>query len=408
MSQRKVAVIGGGASGLMAAITASQNGAKVDIWERNERVGKKILATGNGKCNFANMDLNINHFRGENLDVVRKVLDAFDVTRTKQFFESQGMMCRSKDTLLYPYSEQAATVLDALRFAVADAKIHVLTEELVTDIKIMDDGRFQVSSKNTNRVYDRVVLTCGGYAAPKTGSDGKGYLLARSLGHRVTKTCPALTGLKVKEKDFKSIAGVRCAAKVSLLIDGKEEMTEKGELQLTDYGISGIVVFQLSRFAGMGLLEGKKVTAKIDVCPDIDIQSLAFLLQKKKHQYSERDVDAYLSGLINKKLGMYLAKKASIFTNQTVNQVPDANVQSFARLLKSWEVEIVETNSYEQAQVTAGGISFDLLDETLQSKLHKGLYFAGEILDVDGKCGGYNLQWAWSSGYIAGLSAAQN
>lgn len=407
MSQLRVAVIGGGAAGLMAAITAGRNGAKVDIWERNDRVGKKILATGNGKCNFANRDFDIKHFYGENLTIPQVVLNIFDVEKTRMFFEELGMMCRAKDTLLYPYSEQASTVLDVLRYAAADCGVTILAGEMVADIKALSDGKFMVSSSKKKATYDRVIVTCGGNAAPKTGSDGSGYALAGKLGHTITRTCPALTGLKVKDKDFKAISGVRCPAKVTLIIDGREAMSEKGELQLTDYGISGIVVFQLSRTAGMALSKGQKVSTVIDVCPDIEQQTLGFLLQKKKHQYSKRDVDAYLSGVVNKKLGSYLAKKVGMLLNQQMSQITDETISKYARLLKSWQVQITETNSYEQAQVTAGGVSFDCLDDTLQSTLHKGLYFAGEILDVDGKCGGYNLQWAWSSGFVAGLSASK-
>ena len=407
MSRLKIAIIGGGASGLMAAIAAAKNGAKVDIWERNDRVGKKILATGNGKCNFANKDFDMKHFHGENLSIPEKVLNHFTVEDTQLCFESLGMLCKAKDTLLYPYSEQASSVLDVLRFAVSDLGVNIFTEETVTDIKVLENGAFQVSSQKITQRYDRVIITCGGYAAPKTGSDGKGYKLAQKLGHKITKTCPALTALKVKDNDFKAISGVRSQAEVTLLVDGKEVSTEKGELQLTDYGISGIVIFQLSRMAGMGLLDKQRVTAKIDLCPDIDMHTLSFLLRKRKHQFMEHDVDTYLSGLINKKLGLYLAKKVNMSLNTCVKNIPDETIQRFANLLKAWQVEIVETNSYEQAQVTAGGISFDKIDDTLQSKIHKGLYFAGEVLDVDGKCGGYNLQWAWSSGYVAGISASK-
>lgn len=407
MNQLKIAIVGGGASGLMAAITAAGNGAKVDIWERNDRVGKKILATGNGKCNFANKDFDMKHFRGENLNIPEKVFNQFTVDDTQQFFESLGMLCKAKDTLLYPYSEQAGTVLDVLRFKVADLGVNILTEETVTDIKVIENGSFLVSSQKRKQQYDRVIITTGGYAAPKTGSDGKGYKLAQIMGHKITRTCPALTALKVKDKDFKAISGVRSQAQVSLLLNDKEVATEKGELQLTDYGISGIVVFQLSRIAGMGLLEKKRVTAKIDLCPDIDLHTLSFLLKKRKHQFMEHDVDTYLSGLINKKLGSYLAKKANMPLNTYLKNISDETIQRFANLLKAWQVDIIETNSYEQAQVTAGGVSFDKINDTLESHIHKGLYFAGEILDVDGKCGGYNLQWAWSSGYVAGISASK-
>lgn len=408
MKNIKVAVIGGGASGMMAAIIAARNGAKVDIWERNDRLGKKILATGNGKCNFANRDLKTCCYNGQDLDVPMKVLSVFGVKETEVFFHELGMLIRAKDSLLYPYSEQASSVLDVLRFEISDLGIRVLYEELVTSIKLLSDGKYKVVSRENNYVYDRIILTCGGKASPKTGSDGIGYEIATSLGHKKTSLCPGLVGLKVFNKDFKTISGVRCQAKITLKIENEDVAVERGELQLTDYGVSGIAIFQLSRIAGMALLQGKKVAVSIDVCPDTDLQSLKLLLQRKKLQYENRTLDAFLSGFINKKLGIYLTKNVKLNTNMFMKEIKVEKIYEFASLCKNWTLPVIETNSYDQAQVTAGGLIFQQIDENLQSKVHKGLYFAGEILDVDGKCGGYNLQWAWSSGYVAGLAASRD
>lgn len=407
MKQMNIAVIGGGAAGLMAAIVASENGAKVDIWERNDRVGKKILATGNGKCNFSNRQMSMNHYFGNDLSIPEMILNRFDVSDTEYFFRNLGMMIRAKDSLLYPYSEQASTVLDVLRFKVAELDIQILTEELVTEVTNLAENKFKVASKRKSKIYDKVILTCGGMAAPKTGSDGKGYVLAKSLGHIVTPLCPALTGLRVKDKDFKAIAGVRCQVSLEMLLSNQTVMQEKGELQLTDYGISGIAVFQMSRIAGFALQKKQKVQVAVDLCPDIELQELKLLLQQKKHRFANRNIDSFLSGFINKKLSLYLCKKVGLNTNSLINEIDDNKIYALVNICKNWILEIEDMNSYEQAQVTAGGISFEQLDENLQSKIYQGLFFAGEILDIDGKCGGYNLQWAWSSGYIAGQAASK-
>lgn len=408
MKTLKIAIIGGGASGLMAAIIAAKNGAKVDIWERNERIGKKILSTGNGKCNFSNKDLSIQHYHSNDKKVLTAVLNQFGFQDTEMFFHELGMMIRSKDTLLYPFSEQASTVLDVLRYEIADLGIQVLCEKLVSDIQILKDGRFKVISSSYTDVYDKVILTCGGKAAPKSGSDGTGYKLASKLGHKTTKLCPGLTGLKVSDKEFKMIAGVRSQVKLSLFINGEFMAEEKGELQLTDYGVSGIAVFQLSRIAGMSLNSQNDVSLYVDLCPELELEALKLLLQKKKVQFENRSLDAYLSGFLNKKLGMYFAKKLGLSLQALMKDIKNEQLYQLANLCKNWKLSIIDINSYEQAQVTAGGLCFSQIDEDLQSKLHKGLYFAGEILDVDGNCGGYNLQWAWSSGYVAGYSASNH
>lgn len=408
MKQLNIAVVGGGAAGLMAAIVASENGAKVDIWERNERVGKKILATGNGKCNFSNRQMSMEHYYGSDLSIPQKILKEFDVSDTERFFQNLGMMIRAKDSLLYPYSEQASTVLDTLRFKVAEQDIQILTEELVTEIKALSECKFMVASKRKSKVYDRVIVTCGGLAAPKTGSDGKGLDLAKKLGHKITALYPALTGLKVKDNDFKAISGVRCQVSIDMLLDDKVVMHEKGELQLTDYGVSGIAIFQMSRIAGMGLAQKQKVQVVVDLCPDIELQELRLLLQRKKHQFADRNLDSFLAGFINKKLALYLSKKISLNPNTLMKEIKDDKIYTLANLCKKWILDIVDINSFEQAQVTAGGVHFAQLEDTLQSKLHRGLFFAGEILDVDGKCGGYNLQWAWSSGFVAGTNASKS
>ena len=250
----KVAVIGGGAAGMMAAITAAENGANVTIYERNDRVGKKILATGNGKCNFSNTHMQPAFFHGKDIEAAWNIIQKFDEKSVIAFFENAGMLTKERNGGLYPVSGQASTVLDILRAKLTTLNIKVLTEQYVTDLVLEKDGsHITVVTKNNKQVFDKVIVSCGGAAAPKTGSDGNGLTLAKKLGHNLVPAVPALVQLKCSDSFFKAISGVRTDATLKLVIDGKEVDSESGELQFTDYGISGIVVFQLSRTAAYAL-----------------------------------------------------------------------------------------------------------------------------------------------------------
>ena len=409
---RKVAVVGGGAAGMMAAVQAAYAGARVTVYERNDRVGKKILSTGNGKCNFSNEDMRAACYYGSGAGYVDGFYKQFGVAETKTFFRELGMRIKDRNGYLYPASEQAATVLDVLRYEMERLGIEICAGCRVTGI----DGpgnpgcRLTLETETAvykKRTYDAVILACGGRAAPKTGSDGTGLAMAKRLGHRIVPTVPALTALRCRETFWKQVAGVRCEARLMLYIDGNAVSSVQGELQLTDYGISGIPVFQFSRIAAYALQEGRTVTVKIDLMPDSGAAGTqeAFWAQRWERQ-KRQSVEQFVTGTVNKKVGLLLLKLAGIRETETVCEIEGARRRKLEQLFHVFEVTVKGTNSFEQAQVCAGGVDFAEVTDRLESVRRPGLFFAGEMLDIDGICGGYNLQWAWSSGAVAGRAAA--
>ena len=409
---RKVAVVGGGAAGMMAAVQAAYAGARVTVYERNDRVGKKILSTGNGKCNFSNEDMRAACYYGSGAGYVDGFYKQFGVAETKTFFRELGMRIKDRNGYLYPASEQATTVLDVLRYEMERLGIEICAGCRVTGIDGPGNPGYRLmleteTAAYKKRTYDAVILACGGRAAPKTGSDGTGLAMAKRLGHRIVPTVPALTALRCGETFWKQVAGVRCEARLMLYIDGNGVSSVQGELQLTDYGISGIPVFQFSRIAAYALQEGRTVTVKIDLMPDpgaADTQE-AFWAQRWERQKGQ-SMEQFVTGTVNKKVGLLLLKLAGIRETETVCEIEGARRRKLEQLFHAFEVTVKGTNSFEQAQVCAGGVDFAEVTDRLESVRRPGLFFAGEILDIDGICGGYNLQWAWSSGAVAGRAAA--
>ncbi|SFR96287.1 hypothetical protein SAMN05661086_02911 [Anaeromicropila populeti] len=401
----EIIIIGGGASGLMAAIAAGRKGKKVILIEQKDRIGKKILATGNGKCNFSNTYQDSRCYRSDNSSFPIKVLERFGVDETVSWFENLGILVKERNGYLYPNSLQASSILDVLRLETARLGIKVYCEERVTKIKEYNQG-FRVFLRRREITGKKIILAAGGKASPQHGSDGSGYLLAESLGHHIIPTVPALTGLKVKEGFCGKMAGVRTEAAVSLFIEDKLVSKDIGELQLTGYGISGIPVFQVSRYAGKGLLEKKKVTAQIDFFPDRKEEDIWRKLQQNIKAHPDDFAEDMLTGIMNKKIYLVLMKEAGIKANAVVKSVPTDKWRKLSAYMKGLSLHIIDSNGFETAQVTAGGVDTREINErTMESKLKKNLYMIGELLDVDGICGGYNLQWAWSTGFIAGNHA---
>ena len=408
MNKIKIAVIGGGASGMMVAITAAGEGTEVCIYEANDRVGKKILATGNGKCNFSNNEYSPACYYGEDEKSRDIILRKFDADDTIAFFKEAGMLICEKRGYLYPASEQASTVLDILRMQLSKKQVQLFVNSRVKKIHCKKDGPYIVETSDSKSSYDRVILACGGRAAPKTGSDGNGYRLAQALGHTLVPVVPALVQLQCSETYLKSVAGVRQNAKVSLAIDGKRVAVERGELQLTAYGISGIVIFQISRLAAYGILNKKKVTAYIDCLPDITQDEYnRFTKARKKVLQDVTTVEEFFTGMLNKKLMHLFIKLAGLKPDNLMITADETKIDRVFAFCKEFTLTVSGCNSFDHAQVCAGGVPLREVSENLESLYKKGLFLAGEILDVDGKCGGYNLQWAWASGYVAGVNAAK-
>ena len=407
MKQIDVAVIGGGASGLVAAISAARNGAKTIIIEHMDRVGKKILVTGNGKCNYTNAVQGDSCYRGENPVFVVPVFKQFGVAETVAFFEELGIYPKIKNGYYYPSSEQAASVLDVLRMEAAYLGIEEEVSCNLSKLTAKGDG-FLLKTDHGEFYATSVVFATGLLASPKTGSDGSAIPLIEKLGHHMVPVVPALVQLQGKQSFFKALAGIRAENEIHLYINNKETASERGELQLTDFGISGIPVFQLSRYATRALQQRKKVFALLDFMPDLGKEELLQLLQKRFGRFAHgKTAGEAVIGLMNKKLSGVLLKEAQISLQKPAETVSDTELKRLCAVIKGLRVDIIGSKTFEQAQVCAGGITTnELEDQTLMSKIVPGIYFAGEVIDIDGTCGGYNLQWAWSSGHVAGKSAA--
>ena len=407
MKKRQVIVVGGGASGMVAAITAAREGAEVTIIEHKSQLGKKILSTGNGKCNLTNTVMTTDCFRGENLSIVEQVLQQFGYRETLDFFEAVGLLVRNRRGYIYPLSEQASAVVDVLVMELEKCGVQILLEEHVTGIT-KEATLFCVTTEKGTRYADAVILATGGKAASVLGSDGSGYTLAKQLGHKISSVVPALVQLRGKGTYFKQIAGVRVNAKVSVFVDGVCLSHDSGELQLTNYGISGIPVFQISRFAAKALLDKKTVSVEIDFFPEMEEDAFREFIRVREKKYPERTAADFFVGIFHRKLAEFFLKQSYIPVHIKASEIREDKWEKLVMLCKHFQVEIEDTNSFEQAQICAGGVLTDeICPTTMESKLVKGFYITGEVMDIDGICGGYNLQWAWATGYLAGKHAAK-
>lgn len=390
MGTKEVLVIGGGASGLMAAIFAAREGAKVTLLEHNPTLGKKLLATGNGRCNLLNLNERADAYRGGRPEFIQKVLAQFSVTDTIRFFSELGIYTRNREGYIYPYSNQASSVLEVLRMEASHQKVKIKTNAHIQFLS-REEEKWNAVTEGWSYKGDAVILACGSKASEISGADGSGYEIANALGHSIVKPLPALAPLVCKGADFAKWAGVRTEGRIRLLVQGEERGEERGELQLTNYGISGIPVFQLSRYAARALDEGRRVSLRIDFFPDFEREQLRAFLARRREIAPYKSEKELLVGLFPDKLIPELLKKPELVA-----------------AIKEFPLQVVRSQPYANAQVCSGGVDVDFVQpETLESKLHRGLYFAGEVLDVDGACGGYNLQWAWSSGFVAGTNAAK-
>jgi len=399
-------VIGGGASGMMAAITAAKNGLNTGIIEHSDRVGKKILQTGNGKCNITNISLQKDCYLNEDKDFVMDIIDLFNVSDTINFFKSLGIYPKNKNGYIYPNSEQASSVLDVLRFELEHQKVSINTDIDIINIGKKDDS-FKINTTKGQFSCKKLIIATGSNAAPKSGSDGSGYKLAKALGHTIIKPLPALVQLKSDLPLCKMMSGVRSEGTVQLLVDEKIVASDTGEIQYTDYGISGIPVFQISRFAVRAVDSNLKTEVVIDMLPLIEESDLVDMLKSRIADDGYKTLEQFLNGLLNKKLVAAVLKRANLNLNDIAENKVNL-LEKIVSIIKAFVVPINGFNSFENAQVCSGGVTTsEINSETMESKLVSNLYFAGEVVDVDGICGGYNLQWAWSSGYVSGLEASK-
>lgn len=408
-SNKSIIVIGGGASGMVAAISAARLGAEVTILERNPRIGKKILATGNGRCNFTNINNDISYYHGTNPKFAFGALSKFTVYDTIQFFDDLGIEHKVEEQgKVFPMSDQASSILDVLMYELNELGVNIICDALVKSVLKVNDI-FEVETEN-GAVYhaDRVIIAAGGRAMPSSGSDGRGYELAIMTGHTIVDTYPSLVQLMLEGEYFKRIDGVKILGTAEVLHNNKSIAKDSGDILFTNYGVSGPPILQLSRIAGELLNKGKEAYIKIIIMDKMSRDELLAIINKRFQAGINKPLDFSFVGLINKRLiPVVLAEAGITDIKRSVAEVSYKQRDKIIDILTDWRFKIRGTKSWQSAQATAGGVDTSQIDShTMESKIMKGLYFAGEIIDIDGLCGGYNLQWAWSSGYVAGQSAA--
>lgn len=407
-------IVGGGASGLVAAITAKDFGIDVAIVEGTDRVGKKILTTGNGRCNISNNCIKppFINYHSSNSDFQFTALDKLSLEDTKNFFLSLGLPIVALPTgKLYPQSLQASSVVDILKMAIEDRNIPLYTNCKIKDIH---KGKiFKLSTSNEEYklfTANKVILACGGKTAPKTGSDGTGYNIAKSFGHSITSLVPGIVQLKLDYPHLKALSGVKFDGYVTLIINDEIVKKDFGEILFTDYGISGPPILQISALASQSTFVKKQTEVVVDLLPSYSKDELQDFLECHFAVLSHRPIINALVGVIHKKIIPVLLKECGITNLQMpCYELSWKEKMKLVNTLKSWKFTCTGTNDFNQAQVTVGGVNTkDVNCDTLESKLVPNLYFCGEILDVHGDCGGFNLQWAWSSGYTVATSIAEN
>ncbi len=394
MSKRNILIIGAGASGLMAAIWAARCGARVTVLEANDKPGRKILASGNGKCNLTNLKQDPSCYRGTDPQFLWNVIQQFDVNQTIAFFTGLGLYPKNRDGWIYPYTGQSETVLKLLLQEAEHLGVRIKTREFVTAVTRTEAGSMLTRTKTWEYPSDAVILACGSPASAVRGSSDTAERIAGQIGQPFLTFMPALVPLHVRGNYAQKWAGVRVDAAVTLETESGFTMREEGNVQLADYGISGIPVFQISRFAVRAIRENHEhVQIRLDLVPDLTEAELAGRMEMQSRRNPHKSVRSLFTGLLPEQLiPLFIEKNMDLTTA--------------ARRIKSIQLMITDAASGRYAQVSSGGITAAGLDNTLQSVIMPGLYFAGEAIDADGACGGYNLQWAWSSGYLAGINAA--
>lgn len=402
--KHRLIILGGGPSGIMSAITAGNYGIDAAIVEGNDRIGKKLLNTGNGRCNITNKFIDKKRYYSEKPDFPEKILKAFTLNDTVNFFNTMGLpLITLEEGKMFPMSLQASSVLDILRFALEERNIPLYCNSKIKEIK-KNKGTFTLKTVD-NKIYEckKLILAAGGKSVPSTGSDGSGFTIARSFGHTVVKPLPSLVQLKLDCKYLKALAGVKFNGEAEISVNKESKRKEEGEILFTDYGISGPPLLQLSRIASYGLSKKQKVTLTVNMLHKMKETEVEEFLETHMAVFSYRTVHDCFVGIINKKIIPVILKEVGINNNTLCSDLTWKEKKNLCRLLNCWEFSVTDTNGFNNSQVTAGGVNTKEVDEkTLESKIVPGLYFAGEILDVDGESGGFNLQWAWSSGYIAG------
>lgn len=397
-----IGIIGGGAAGMAAALAAAENPeVRVTLLERQARVGRKLLATGNGRCNLTNLHAGEGGYHGQDPAFADYALAQFNPEKTLVWFRGLGLFTVAEGSgRVYPYSDQANSVVDVLRYGLEKPNIQVKLGFEVEKVKKTADG-FRVESREGMLEFDRLIVACGGLAGTKLGGSMSGYKLLRTLGHRCTKLRPTLVQLRSDWGGVVGLKGVRTNCRASVFHDGALWAESTGQLQFTEYGLSGPVIFEVSRDVCQTRGDW---WCRLDFLPELEENAVADWLFARKDRVLP--ASELLTGILHNRLGRVLTQAAGIDLNRPIRQLEDGEIAQLAKTVKNFEVHLTEPMGMDSAQVTAGGIvTEEFCRETMESRLVPGLYACGEVLDIDGDCGGYNLQWAWSSGHLAGSHA---
>lgn len=416
MQSIEIMVIGGGASGMMAAAAAAEAGAKVLLIEKLGKLGKKLLATGNGRCNFTNMVQKPECYHSRTDGFAWQVISAFDEQQVIAWFRNHGVLPLERDGYVYPRSAQAVSVVQILQRVLAELAVRVHTEECLLGVVPRQDRTgmvqgYEVTTSSGHYLAGQVILASGGAAAPVHGTTGDGYAWMEHLGVPVVSPVPALTSLVLEGAFCKTWAGVRIDGQISVYSDdGKCLGSDRGEIQMVSYGISGIPVFQISHFAARELEEGGKPYLILDGMCDYSEEALLeeWFRRQSAYQRLSLTVADVLEGMLPGKLSTAYIREIGLHGGQKAETVHQKQWRALAAQIKAKRLQIQSASGFEKAQVTSGGVSLEALDaETMELHRYPGLYITGELADVDGICGGYNLQWAWASGYAAGKAAGR-
>lgn len=404
-----IGIIGGGASGIMAAIVAARLGAKVTIIERQNRVGKKILVTGNGRCNITNTNLQPKHFHTHGNSNSFSVIEKFTLEDTLSFFKELGIEPLEEKGKLYPLSEQASSVLDVMRLELVKLGVEMVVDTCIVKLKKVEKKWVAIDEQGANYSFDKVIVATGGLAAPSLGCDTKGYDLLKKLGHSEVETYPTLVHITSSTPYCKMMQGTRVKGDLKIVVEGKVKREETGEVLFTEDGLSGPPIFQLSRVASLAKKEGKNCEIYLDVQPKLSEEAIVGKIYDRIAQNPNKTIEELFVGWMHKKVIMPVIKQSDIGSPAALCENLDYDmICLLAQSMKKLVFKVTGTRGYKFAQATAGGISIDEINlEHMASMKQEGIYVTGEVLDVDGDCGGYNLQWAWSTGYLAGKAAAE-
>jgi predicted Rossmann fold flavoprotein len=396
----EVIIIGGGASGLTAAIIVARNNKRVTILERNNTCGKKLLLTGNGKCNYLNENLDNKHFYSESANLLSKILTDKNKTLVNNFWDSLNIISKNKNGYLYPNSNESKTILDALLLECHKLNVNIKTNVMVNSIQ-KEKEVFILETNDGIYKALKVILASGGKAYPNTGSDGNGYKLIKKFNINVTKLTPGLTPLITKEKyDW---AGIREDVSLTLEINHKIIKKEQGEIQLTNYGISGICVMNLSSLI-------KDITKSEAYIYINFLPMFKNNIELKNYFYDKSDnIKDLLYKCLNKKLVNVILNLSQINGNLKFNLLSSDKQELLLNTILNFKVEIIDSKPFKESQITVGGISLKEINiNNLECLKVKNLYITGELLDINGDCGGYNLTVAWLTGILAGMGATND